>query len=155
MSNFPSKLGNKRDGLYRRNVKKMSTVSTARVDLKPEDSGTIYVFGTVSTVSVRLPRGSSKWLGLTYDIYFSTADAAGDYTITVEDSSAQIMIRNTTGGIKDAANSTITPASTDGPHAIRVTLISSVVWLGETLFNGVSTHNSTAASESIGMFTTA
>jgi len=134
---YPSKIGQYRDGTFRKNVIEVSTASTASYVVREEDSGSVLRFGVVSTVAVQLPRISSKWLGLTYDIFFSTADATGDYTIdTSLDSSAGIWIMYSSGGV--GSPSTITPATTDGPHGMRVTAISSVVWMGEPLMVGGS-----------------
>ena len=154
---YPSQLGQYRDGKYRRaNIIEVSTASTAMFYPEEKDSGAIYIFGVVSTISVGLPKISSKWLGLEYTFFFSTADAAGDYTVsTPYDSSAGIYVSPTTAGI--GTPSTITPGSTDGPHAIRVTAISSVVWLGEALFLGDSTNSSGGSSVSglpVGAWTT-
>lgn len=134
----PNRLGIYRDGLYRKRVTNLSTVSTATYNVEIEESGTIFVGGVVSTISLALPRISSKRLGLEYVVFFSTADAVGDYTInTARDSSASIFIIGlTTGGI--GSGSTIQPQSTDGPNCIRLTAISSIVWLGEAMTNGLS-----------------
>ena len=145
---IPSMVGQYRDGRFRRRVRTMSTGSTARYDVSQVDSGSILVFGVVSTASVGLPRISSKWLGLEYTIYFSTADAEGDYTIQcLADSSAVIHLALTSGGVGTA--STITPLTTDSPHAIRVTAISSIVWLGEPLMMSGTT------AKTFGSWTTA
>jgi hypothetical protein len=129
----PSKIGHNRDGLYRRQVINYSTASTATYNVSVEQSGAIFYCPTVSTINMALPRISSKWLGLEYTFYFSTADATGDYQISCPfDSSAGIYIPGmSSDGV--GTPSTITPMSTIWPHAIKVTALSSVVWLGEPI----------------------
>jgi len=81
------------------------------------------------------------------------ADAGGDFTIMCKDTSAGIYLALSSAGV--GSPTTITIGSTDVPHAIRVTAISSIVWLGEPLLiNGASSHNSTAASVGVGQWTT-
>ena len=115
---------------WRRRVIKHSTGSTAVYSLSPRESGAIFYVPTVSTASFKLPKISSKFLGLNYEFFFSTADATGDYTIYTPDTSANIHIPGmSSDGVGTA--STITPLSTIWPHAIRLTAISSVIWVGE------------------------
>ena len=143
---YPNKLGHYRDGYYRVKVKNLSTGSTAMYHPSPDESGTVFVCGTVSTVSIGLPKISSKWLGLEYTIYFSTADDPGDYTIQcAHDSSAGVYLALSSAGV--GTPSTIVPATTDCPHAIKVTAISSVIWLGEPIScNGYTTVAKTLAA---------
>jgi hypothetical protein len=156
----PNLQGFYRDGLFRRKVVVVSTAlgtsgtTAARQNILPEDSGTIFMFGVATTASAGLPKISSKWLGLTYDFYFSTAANTADYTVQCpDDSSAGIYLALSSAGV--GTPTTITPGSTDVPHGIRVTAISSIIWLGEPLMvNGASTHNSTAASVGVGQWTT-
>ena len=100
---------------------------------------------------MQLPPISSKFLGLNYEIYFSTADAAEDYKISCVDSSAAVQIIGlTSAGI--GTGTTITPGTTDSPHAIRVTAISSVIWMGEPITNA---WTSDYQAHSAGAWTTA
>ncbi len=158
-----NQIGFYRDGLFRRKVEKVSTTipgtsgtAAARINFTPEQSGTIFTFGAhATTQSIGLPRISSNWLGVTFDILFSTGANVGDYTIQCKaDSSAAVQLALSSAGVGTA--STITPGSTDVPHGIRVTAISSIIWLGEPLMiNGASSHASTAASVGVGQWTTA
>ena len=116
---------------WRRRVIEVSTASTATYQVSVRESGAILRFGTVSTINVELPKISSKFLGLNYEIYFSTADTVNDYDLCCADSSAGIWMALSSGGV--GSPTTIAPATTDHPHAIRVTAISSVIWLGEPL----------------------
>lgn len=137
---------------WRRRVIVYSTASTATYQVSPRESGALFYCGTVSTIALQLPKISSKNLGLMYEVYFSSAADVGDNTInTAGDSSASIHIVGlTTGGI--GTGSTITPQSTDGPNAIRLTAISSVIWMGEAITNGLS---SVAKGYAAGGWTTA
>jgi hypothetical protein len=80
-----------------------------------------------------LPRISSKALGVNFTFYFSTADAVNNYSVgCLLDTSAVI---NIPGMSSDGVGtpSTITPLSTIWPHAIKVTAISSIIWMGEPI----------------------
>lgn len=141
-----------RDGLFRREVEIVSTGSTAPFVITQEQSGSIFSFGVVSTIGVELPRISSNWLGLTYEILFSTAATEGDYTVgCVADTSGVIHLALTSAGV--GTPSTITPNTTDSPHGIRVTAISSVVWMGEPLFS--NQYTTVAKAAAAGGWTTA
>ncbi len=147
MARFPNKIGFYRDGIYRKRVKVVSTGSTATYNLASKDSGTVFRFGCVSTVAVGLPKISSKNLGVNYEIYFSTADAEGDYTVGCADTSAGIYLALSSAG--SGTPSTITPTTTDHAHGIRVTAVSSIVWMGEPLMISGTT------SKTFGSWTTA
>ena len=140
----PQLIGHYRDGVYRRKVVRVSTGSTARFNILAEDSGAIYHFGVISTICVVLPRLSTLVLGLTYYIYFSTADAVGDYTIATHNTDEGIHFALSSLGI--VSPSTITPFSTDAPHGIRVTALSSLVWIGEPLLANAQSTGSGAWS---------
>jgi hypothetical protein len=130
---------------YRKRVITVSTASTATYQLSPRESGAMLMFGTVSTINVQLPKISSKFLGLNYEIYFSTADAQTDYDLTCLDSSAGVYLPGlTSAGV--GSPTTVAPATTDGPHAIRVTAISSIIWLGEPITNVYTTAAKTHAA---------
>lgn len=140
---------------WRKRVINYSTASTATYQLSPRESGAVFYCPTVSTISFELPKISSKFLGLNYEIYFSTADAAGDYQIFTADTSAFIHLALSTAATGIGTPTTITPNSTDVPHAIRVTAISSIIWMGEPLLmNGFSTHDSTNDHVATGGWTT-
>jgi hypothetical protein len=151
-TNIADLMGNRYGHLpWRKNIITVSTASTATYEISPHESGSILKFGTVSTIYAQLPKISSKFLGLNYEIYFSTADDPDDYHISCIDSSAAIQIIGlTTDGIGTAT--TIKPASTDCPFAIRVTAISSVIWMGEPITNG---WTSDYQAHSAGAWTTA
>ena len=140
----PQLIGHYRDGVYRRRVIRVSTGSTALYLINAEDSGAIYHFGVVSTIGIELPRLSTLALGITFDIYFSTADAVGDYTIATHRTVEGIHFALSSLGV--VSPSTITPYSTDSPHGMRVTALSSLVWIGEPLLTNLQTSASGAWS---------
>ena len=139
---------------WRKRVITYSTASTATYQLSPRESGAVFYCGTVSTLSFELPKISSKFLGLNYEFYFSTMDEANDIRVFTADTSCYINLNRTTAGV--GSPTTIIPATTDGPNALRVTAISSVIWMAEVpLDQSISTHASTAIDVPIGSWTTA
>ena len=120
---------------FRRRVINYSTLSTATLELTEAESGAIFFVPTVSTVKLSLPRISSKRLGLNYEIFFSTFDALADFNIvSTNDSSADIALVSRTSALSTA--SAITPATSVGTYAVRLTAVSSVRWMMENISGG-------------------
>ena len=130
----PNLTGFYRDGFFRRRVVTISTASTG-YNVSPNESGTLFVAGEVTTQFVRLPRVSSKRLGLTYD--FSVAEqtsGADNFNIVTNlDSSARISGLGTSGSTGTAAQSA-RPASSVARAFARFTAVSSVLWTIEQAF---------------------
>ena len=120
---------------FRRRVINYSTGSTATLELTEAESGAIFFVPTVSTAKLSLPRISSLRLGLNYEVFFSTFDALADFNIvSTNDSSADIALVGRTSALSTA--SAITPASSVGTAAVRLTAVSSVRWMMENISAG-------------------
>jgi len=147
---MPNEVGFYRDGLFRRNVEKLSTVSTA-IDISPNKSGTVFWINTATTLNIRLPRISSQALGLTYDFAIQEQASSDDVRITcnVKDSSA--IIQTAFSSVVDN-HTTVIPASTFFTGA-RLTAVSSVVWMLEQITEGAGNFSSVAADK-VGGWTT-
>ncbi len=127
---YPNKLGFYRDGLYRQNVKEISTVSTG-VSLKVEDSGMTYFVPIWTTGRIHLPRVSSKWLGVEYTIYVTSQASSDDISITADkyNTSAKIHM-NFSSVISVSTGASLGSTFATG---IRLTALTSVVWMGQPI----------------------
>ena len=127
---IPNLIGQYRDGLFRRKVEVISTVSTG---FNPdfEDSGKIFTVGAATTMFIRLPRISSKHFGITYEFLIAPQSSAADVNIVTNlDSSARIYGVGTSGSTGNAAQS-IRPDTTQVHAYGRLTALSTVVWFFE------------------------
>src|SRR3990167_11473934 len=98
---IPNLIGQYRDGLFRRKVEVISTASTG---FNPdfEDSGKLFTLGAATTMFIRLPRLSSKHLGITYEFFMAPQSSAADVSIVTNlDSSARIVGVGTSGSTAD------------------------------------------------------
>ena len=148
---YPNKLGQYRDGLYRRSVKKHSS-DVYDYNIDANDSGTIFhVRHSDTATSFHLPHISSKRLGLEFTFYVD-ATTASKFRINVDnDSSAAIYFGYTE---EVDVHSTIIPATT-ASCALCLTAISTVIWMAESLMSGGGTsHASTDPSWSECSWTT-
>lgn len=127
---IPNLVGHYRDGLFRR---KVVTISTASTGYNPsfEQSGSIFVVGSASTQMIRLPRISSKHLGIAYEFLVVPQSSAADVNIVTNlDSSARIYGVGTSGSTGNAAQS-IRPDTTQVHAYGRLTALSTVIWFFE------------------------
>jgi len=140
---IPNFLGEKRDGLFRRNVVRVNSTAdrSAAVlgELTYEESGTIFLVpGGATGQLFQLPKISSKWLGIEYTFHVSTQSSSTVIKINCAlDSSA--YIKTNYSSVVDE-HSSIIPGTTQAT-AITLTAVSSVVWMGQPL-----THNSYSGS---------
>ena len=140
-------LGNRYGHLpYRRRVITYSTNSTATYFLADQESGAIFYVPNVSTAKFTLPRISSNRLGVNYEFQFTLESDLADYNIdSTIDSSAAITLNAATSAVSTA--SAITPASTIGSLACRLTAVSSITWLFENVSDArPSSANTTGPS---------
>jgi len=125
---IPNLIGQYRDGLFRRKVEVISTASTG---FNPdfEDSGKLFTLGAATTMFIRLPRLSSKHLGITYEFFMAPQSSAADVSIVTNlDSSARIVGVGTSGSTADRVQS-IRPATTHTDARCKLVSVSSVLWL--------------------------
>ena len=146
---YPNKIGFYRDGLYRRQVKTLSTATSA-ASIPVSESGMWYFVNTWTTARITLPRVSSKWLGLEYTFFIQEQASSDDVGInTANDSSA--MIQMNLSSVVDN-NSTIMPGSTFAT-GLRVTAVSSIIWVGQPIT--VNSYSmSSAATDNLSGWTT-
>jgi len=133
---IPNLIGQYRDGLFRRKVEVISTASTG---FNPdfEDSGKLFTLGAATTMFIRLPRISSKHLGINYEFFLTSQSSAADVNIVTNlDSSARIHGVGTSGSTGAEAQS-VRPDTTAFSAWCRLTAVSTVVWIFE--------HNGDAA----------
>lgn len=127
---IPNLIGHYRDGRYRRDVKVMSTVSTG-YNPSFEESGRLFLFSSApTTCAVRLPRASSKHLGITYEFALVAGTTSVDI-ITNLDSSARIVGVPGTSDTTGAAVQSIRPDSSKFWTMGRITNLTSVIWFFE------------------------
>ena len=125
---IPNLIGQYRDGLFRRKVEVLSTASTG---FNPdfEDSGKIFSLAGATTMFIRLPRLSSKQLGINYEFFLQPQSSAADVNIVTNlDSSARIVGVGTSGSTADRVQS-IRPNSTQVDARCYLVSVSSVLWL--------------------------
>jgi hypothetical protein len=148
---FPSKIGHYRDGLYRRKVSAPMNVATSGPTyINQDQSGMLFYVPLATTHTFVLPKISSKWLGLEYTFFVSEQASSLDVKINcVLDSSAKIQM-NFSSVIDN--HSTIIPGSTMA-SAVRLTAVSSVVWMGQPIMSNSYTFTS-AATENLCGWTT-
>ena len=149
----PNLVGHYRDGLFRRKVEVLSTASTG---FNPdfEDSGKLFYLGAASTMFIRLPRASSKHLGINYEFLLQPQSSNRDVNIVTNlDSSARIV------GVKTSASTlhltqSASPATTQYWTHCRMTVVSSIYWLFEPdeQHSNPDTSNTTLAG--VGAWTT-
>ena len=138
---------------YRRRVINYSTGSTATFQLTPDESGAIFNVPTVSTVHFSLPKISSLALGLNYEFFFSTMAAVADYNIvSTVDSSANIVMMAATSAASTVSAITPLVAVLGQRYHIKLTAISSVIWLAEydTGVSSADTSNLTSVDNVLG-----
>ena len=95
-------------------------------------SGTLFTAGTNDGTSqlVLLPVNPSA--GTWFDFYVSTQDAAGDFQLnTTADSSAKIHLPGMTSLV--SSGDAIEPLTTEGHNFVRMTALSSVLWMAHTV----------------------
>ena len=138
---IPAFIGQYRDGLFRRKVEAISTVSTG---FNPdfEDSGKLFTLAAATTMFIRLPRLSSKHLGVNYEFFVQPQSSAADINIVTNlDSSARIVGVGTSGSTADRVQS-VRPDTTAFDAWCRVTAISSVLWLFQDNANAAVANSS-------------
>ena len=138
---IPAFIGQYRDGLFRRKVEVISTVSTG---FNPdfEDSGKLFTLAAATTMFIRLPRLSSKHLGVNYEFFVQPQSSAADINIVTNlDSSARIVGVGTSGSTADRVQS-VRPDTTAFDAWCRVTAISSVLWLFQDNANAAVANSS-------------
>jgi len=149
MGSPPNYVGEYRDGLYKKRVVVLSTGST-NIDLRHEDSGTIFRLAEITTAYLYLPRISSLALGTVFELVLLEQASSADVKIVSLDSSA--LIQSAFSSIVDNAT-TICPNSTF-LTAGRFTAVSSVVWILEQMTGHSGHFGTTAADSNIGGWTT-
>ena len=127
---FPNKIGFYRDGLYRQSVKRISTASTGVV-IKSEDSGRVYFVPTWTTGRINLPRISSKWLGLEYTFFVQEQASSLDLSVKADYANSSGIIQMNYSSVVDNS-SACSPGSTFAT-GLRVTAVSSNVWMGQPI----------------------
>ena len=91
-------------------------------------SGTLFTAGCNLGTSQRVLLPANPTAGVWYDFFVSTQDDAGDFALnTTADSSAVLILPGVTSAVSTA--SALSPLTTLGVHYIRVTALSSVIWL--------------------------
>ena len=138
----PSLMGHNRDGFYRRLVINWTTgvggFSTGDYLVQPEQSGALFQVGTLTTAHFSLPRISSLFLGLEYEFSLSSQAAAQDVNIvSTLDSSAHIVMNGLSTAELTTA-SAITPGNVEGVNFVKVTAVSSVVWVARAAVGATS-----------------
>lgn len=147
---IPSKIGHYRDGLYRQKVSSIAVASSGPTDLSFDQSGTLFYVPLATTHTIRLPKISSKWLGIEYTFFVAEQASSDDVRInTALDSSAMIQM-NFSSVIDN--HSTVIPGSTFAT-GLRVTAVSSVVWMGQPI-TANSYSMSSAATDNLSGWTT-
>ena len=128
---FPSKIGQYRDGLYRRHVTgPMNVATSGPTDLRIDQSGSLFYVPLATTHTIRLPKISSKWLGVEYTFFIAEQASSDDVKInTALDSSAMIQM-NFSSAVDN--HTTIIPGSTFAT-GLRLTAVSSIVWMGQAI----------------------
>src|SRR3990167_5335038 len=144
---IPNLIGQYRDGLFRRKVEVISTASTG---FNPdfEDSGKLFTLGAATTMFIRLPRASSKQLGINYEFLLTSQSSAADVNIVTNlDSSARIVGAKTSASTVSVGQSA-RPATTQYWAHCRLTVVSSIYWLFEPdeQHNNPDTSNTTLAA---------
>jgi len=150
---IPNLIGQYRDGLFRRKVEVISTASTG---FNPdfEDSGKLFTLAAATTVFIRLPRGSSKHLGITYEFLLAPQSSARDVNIVTNlDSSARMIQVKTTGSTGQEAQS-LSPLTTQSWAHGRLTLVSSIRWLFESDEQPLNVNTSNSTEAAVGAWTT-
>jgi hypothetical protein len=146
MGNIPNKIGHYRDGLYRR---KVHTLSTDNHTLSFEQSGTLFFVPTATTCVIKLPRISSKWLGVEYEFFIQEQASSNDVKINCSLDSSAIIQTNFSSVVDN--HSTIIPGSTFATFG-RLTAVSSIVWM---LTPGANSYSmSSAATDNLAGWTT-
>mgnify|MGYP001581384732 CR=1 FL=1 len=161
MGYYPNRVGHYRDGLYRKQVTKLSSGSASTPDLvrniDTDESGTVFVIPRDTTAKLVLPSPSSKWLGLTYEFVVTSQASTGDVQITCT-GNYSVVIR----GLKKTSDLATTDAQsaslpTTEPVWGKVTLVSSVAWEWEQrlrMVNDYTSNNDLVAEDFNGMWTT-
>jgi len=146
MGQYPNKIGQYRDGLYRRKVERLSTADQA---IPSSKSGTLFFVPTATTATYQLPKISSKWLGVEFEFFVQEQASSDDIKINCAlDSSA--AIQTNFSSVVDN-HSTVIPGSTFATFG-RFTAVSSVVWI---LTPGVNSYSmSSAATDNLSGWTT-
>ena len=137
---IPSKIGHYRDGLYRRNVKRISTATTG-FDIPVAESGMTYFVPTWTTGRLNLPRISSKWLGLEYTFFIEEQASSDDISFSNDKDSSAIIQMNFSSAVDNSTGAS--PGSTFAT-AIRLTAVSSIVWMGQSIMSNSYTMSSAA-----------
>lgn len=150
MGNPPNEVGEYRDGLYRRHVKKISTALTS-YDVAPEESGVIFWYNTGTTMTVNLPKVSSNQLGLVFEFAIQECDSSNDFKLVCSKFDSSAVIQTAFSSIIDN-HTTAIPASTFFTGA-RVTAVSSVVWMLEQI-TALAGAFSTGAADGVGGWST-
>jgi len=146
---YPSKIGHYRDGFYRRNVIDVSTQVSTFTPLVSQ-SGAVFFVDTWTTGTIQLPRISSKWLGLEYEFFLAAQASSNDVKINAAGDSSAAIFMNLSSVV--ASNSTVIPGSTF-PTGLRVTAVSSIVWVGQPI-TANSYSMSSAATDNLAGWTT-
>ena len=127
---YPNKLGHYRDGLYRRSVKRISTATTG-INVYAKDSGMTYFVPTWTTGAIHLPKISSKWLGVEFTFFVEEQASSLDLSIKADTADSSAVIQLNISSIVDNS-SAVSPGSTFA-SALRVTAVSSIVWMGQPI----------------------
>ena len=139
--------------------KRVITVSTntTGLDLTAAESGAIIYLEAMTTIQVRLPKISSLALGLTYDICFINGGQAGDgvtvMCASTADSSAQLRGVYTSASTVSTAQEA-SPATTEFDCFARVTAVSSINWMFESLSDSVENDGGAGTGDGYGTWTT-
>ena len=127
---YPNKLGFYRDGLYRRSVKEISTATTGYT-VYAKDSGMTYFVPTWTTGRIHLPKISSKWLGVEFTFFIEEQASSDDISIKADTADSSAVIQLNYSSVVDNS-SACSPGSTFA-SAIRLTAVSSIVWMGQPI----------------------
>lgn len=112
-----------------------TTITTGTTAYAPvsSQSGSIFIFGTATSQGVVLPKNPPA--GVFFQFYVSSQAASTDFIITTTgDSSARIEMNGASSAVSTVLY--ISPqVSSLGMNTIRLTAISSVLWLAEPSLN--------------------
>jgi len=128
----------------------MNVATSGPTDIRQDQSGMLFYVPLATTHTFRLPKISSKWLGIEYTFFVSEQASSDDVKInTVLDSSATIQM-NFSSVIDN--HTTIIPGSTFAT-AIRLTAVSSIVWMGQSIMSNAYVMSSAATDNLCGWTT--
>lgn len=142
MNTYPSKIGHYRDGKYRRYVKRLTTAKGTSLGLPVEESGTLYYIPDGTATTVKLPKISSAYLGIEYTFFVESNDSSVGFVLQTYDSSASIQL-NFSSVVDN--HTTVIPGSTMAT-GLRVTAMSSAIWMGQPLTANSYSESSDASS---------